>query len=150
MAEQHEALVQMRVKVEQVVQENDRLSGDLDHHMALLSSRADASIAGVPEEHLELMDRIELLTRENNLLMLHQQDQHKAIAQGALQTRRPAHRLVVPPCSVASVLRFSEAFKRAHSVLVHWQRTAAFGWGGGPCSPRAFYQGDLGGVTTIE
>lgn len=42
----------MSAKVETVVRENETLAGDLDHHMALLASKADSLTGGsVPEEH---------------------------------------------------------------------------------------------------
>jgi hypothetical protein len=52
LAAQLDGLTTMSARVETVVRENETLAGDLDHHMALLASKADTLTGGsVPEEH---------------------------------------------------------------------------------------------------
>lgn len=51
LAAQLHGLTALSAKVETVVRENETLAGDLDHHMALLASKADTVSGGsVPEE----------------------------------------------------------------------------------------------------
>jgi hypothetical protein len=61
------------------------------------------------------MDRIDLLTRENNLLMVHQQEQSKALLQGERDNR-------APPSPFASLVQLlgntSPIFDRACGVCV--------------------------------
>eukprot|EP00240_Pyramimonas_obovata_P001697 CAMPEP_0118930520 /NCGR_PEP_ID=MMETSP1169-20130426/7177_1 /TAXON_ID=36882 /ORGANISM="Pyramimonas obovata, Strain CCMP722" /LENGTH=474 /DNA_ID=CAMNT_0006872885 /DNA_START=196 /DNA_END=1616 /DNA_ORIENTATION=- len=81
MEEQDSQVRAMRARVEEVVYENERLAGDLSHHMMLLNNRAEANVSALPDEYQELLGRIQLLTKENDLLVMHQQAQAKDLQQ---------------------------------------------------------------------
>eukprot|EP00959_Pyramimonas_sp_CCMP1952_P367628 7700297-Pyramimonas_sp.AAC.1 len=51
MEEQDSQVRAMRARVEEVVHENERLAGDLSHHMMLLDNRADANVSSLPDEY---------------------------------------------------------------------------------------------------
>ena len=51
MEEQDSQVRAMRARVEEVVRENERLAGDLSHHLMLLDQRAEANVNALPDEY---------------------------------------------------------------------------------------------------
>ncbi|KAK3287448.1 hypothetical protein CYMTET_5032, partial [Cymbomonas tetramitiformis] len=73
--QREEQFVGLKKDTQDLVRENDRLSGDLAHHAQLLAHRAEANYGSSAHDQQEFTERIELLTKENDVLVHQQRDQ---------------------------------------------------------------------------